>query len=76
MAVCTYVCVVKAGISHVCHGSAHSSGCAVNGSNAMAGVLVIIVQHNYIQSNGGCVQVFKRVLPPPQWVEASGTMQC
>ena len=26
----------KAGTSHLCHGSAHSSGCVVNGSNAMA----------------------------------------
>ena len=26
----------KAGTSHVCDGSAHSSGCVVNGSNAMA----------------------------------------
>ena len=26
----------KAGISHLCDGSAHSSGCVVNGSNAMA----------------------------------------
>ena len=26
----------KAGTSHLCDGSAHSSGCVVNGSNAMA----------------------------------------
>ena len=26
----------KAGTSHLCDGSAHSSGCMVNGSNAMA----------------------------------------
>ena len=26
----------KAGSSHLCNGSAHSSGCMVNGSNAMA----------------------------------------
>ena len=28
----------KAGTSHLCDGSAHSSGCVVNGSNAMAAV--------------------------------------
>ena len=26
----------KAGTSHLCDGSAHSSGCVVNGSNAMS----------------------------------------
>ena len=31
----------KAGTSHLCDGSAHSSGCVVNGSNAMAAVSVI-----------------------------------
>ena len=29
----------KAGTSHLCDGSAHSSGCVVNGSNAMAAVM-------------------------------------
>ena len=29
---------VKADTSHLCDGSAHSSGCVVNGSNAMAAV--------------------------------------
>ena len=28
----------KAGTSHLCDGSAHSSGCVVNGSNAMAAI--------------------------------------
>ena len=28
----------KAGTSHLCDGSTHSSGCVVNGSNAMAAV--------------------------------------
>ena len=28
----------KAGTSHLCDGSAHSSGCVVNGSNTMAAV--------------------------------------
>ena len=28
----------KAGTSHLCDGSAHSSGCVVNGCNAMAAV--------------------------------------
>ena len=28
----------KAGTSHMCDGSAHSSGCVVNGSNGMAAV--------------------------------------
>ena len=32
-----YLCG-KAGTSHLCDGSAHSSGCVVNGSNAMAAV--------------------------------------
>ena len=30
--------VAKAGTSHLRDGSAHSSGCVVNGSNAMAAV--------------------------------------
>ena len=30
----------KAGTSHLCDGSAHSSGCVVNGSNAMAAVFI------------------------------------
>ena len=30
-----YLCG-KAGTSHLCDGSAHSSGCVVNGSNSMA----------------------------------------
>ena len=30
----------KAGTSHLCDGSAHSSGCVVNGSNAMATLLL------------------------------------
>ena len=29
----------KAGTSHLCDGSAHSSGCMVNGSNAMASLV-------------------------------------
>ena len=29
---------LEAGTSHLCDGSAHSSGCVVNGSNAMAAV--------------------------------------
>ena len=29
----------KAGTSHLCDGSAHSSGCVVNGSNAMAAII-------------------------------------
>ena len=33
----------KADTSHLCDGSAHSSGCVVNGSSAMAAVLVIII---------------------------------
>ena len=33
----------KAGTSHLCDGSAHLSGCVVNGSNAMAAVGVIII---------------------------------
>ena len=28
----------KAGTGHLCDGSAHSSGCVVNGSNAMAAI--------------------------------------
>ena len=28
----------KAGTSHLCDGSTHSSGCVVNGSNAMAAI--------------------------------------
>ena len=30
----------KAGTSHLCDGSAHSSGCVVNGSNAMAAIII------------------------------------
>ena len=30
----------KAGASHLCDGSAHSSGCVVNGSNAMAAFII------------------------------------
>ena len=33
----------KAGTSHLCDGSAHSSGCVVNGSNAMAAFIIIRV---------------------------------
>ena len=38
----------KAGTSHLCDGSAHSSGCVVNGSNAMAAFWVIIKLVRYI----------------------------
>ena len=31
----------KAGTTHLCDGSAHSSGCVVNGSNAMAAVIIL-----------------------------------
>ena len=31
----------KAGTSHLCDGSAHSSGCVVNGSNAMAAMAAV-----------------------------------
>ena len=31
----------EAGTSHLCDGSAHSSGCVVNGSDAMAAFLVL-----------------------------------
>ena len=33
----------KAGTSHLCDGSAHSSGCVVNGCNAMAAVLLLFL---------------------------------
>ena len=31
----------KAGTSHLCDGSTHSSGCVVNGSNAMAAIVIM-----------------------------------
>ena len=33
----------KAGTSHLCDGSAHSSGCVVNGSNVMVAFCIITV---------------------------------
>ena len=38
----------KAGTSHLCDGSAHSSGCVVNGSNSMAAVCIIIIMRHLI----------------------------
>ena len=35
----------KAGTSHLCDGSAHSSGCVVNGSNVMA-IIVYTLRNN------------------------------
>ena len=37
----------KAGTSHLCDGSAHSSGCVVNGSNAMSGENVYLEMQVY-----------------------------
>ena len=36
----------KAGTSHLCDGSAHSSGCVVNGSNATAAVCTVYTSPN------------------------------
>ena len=41
----------KAGTSHLCDGSAHSSGCVVNGSNAMAAVCYYYVRCGIIGNN-------------------------
>ena len=38
----------KAGTSHLCDGSAHSSGCVVNGSN----VVLVIVRKSSIMARG------------------------
>ena len=53
----------KAGTSHLCDGSAHSSGC-VNGSNAMAAFRVIIVDKSVTVGARAGRDVTKRSL---QW---------
>ena len=49
----------KHGASRVCDGSAHSSGCMVNGSNAMAAIIILQTRHwIYIANLSMSIQMY------------------